>query len=280
MHKNEEFRKKVEEMFKMKILDLYFPHQKYLDFLISSLSLTEANSYNNAELAFITKFNSTDVKDLSQFIHWCLNQLLWVNSILESEKYCSKSDDIEEFFDYPEPSVDGDHWILSKVIDRGLYFYHMEDITASKVIINSANITGIAESLSKAKNKSNLKKENQIILHNDDSSTLFINKDIEERCINVLKTIKHPVLDEQGAFINSHGMIAAIVFWYYKCKVLSFISKDSSTTRDNISKELMELIPNLSIESSNLSQNTKAKKYKEDIENKLNEIADKLKETH
>ena len=99
--------------------------------------------------------------------------------------------------------------------------------------------------------------------------SLFITKELEAKCLNVLKEITCPVLDVKGHFIGKHGSKGAIVVWYDNCNRLGFISKINTYPRDIVAKQVMNLIPNLSIEGSNFDKSPKAKKYIEDIEQKL-----------
>jgi hypothetical protein len=102
---------------------------------------------------------------------------------------------------------------------------------------------------------------------------LFKSKELEIKCLNVLKEIKHPVLDIDGRFIGSKG---AIVIWYDKCKFLGFILTDfSNKGRVEVAKGVMNLIPDLSIEGSTFSKFYKAKKYRDEIEQKLEQISPK-----
>jgi len=207
------------------------------------------------------------LQSIKKFIVGCLNQLLWVNSILESGKCAVTIEDLEEEFDYKTPTMLGDSWTLDKVTKKGVFFRGDEPFLDSRVIINSENIIVIALALSTV-----LEKYNKHTAAND--SSLFISKELENNCLNVLKELEQPVLDIDGKFLNEHGMKGAVVIWYDKCKFLGFTSK-ATRNRDEIAIVIMELIPNLKIEGSLFDKSGKAKKYKNEIELKLSQISRK-----
>jgi len=223
------------------------------------------------------------LQSIKKFIVGCLNQLLWVNSILESGKCAVTIEDLEEEFDYKTPTMLGDSWTLDKVTKKGVFFRGDEPFLDSRVIINSENIIVIALALSTVLEKYNkhtaAKKNEQaksVVISDPaaNDSSLFISKELENNCLNVLKELKQPVLDIDGKFLNEHGMKGAVVIWYDKCKFLGFTSK-ATRNRDEIAIVIMELIPNLKIEGSLFDKSGKAKKYKNEIELKLSQISRK-----
>ncbi len=282
MQYNEEFRQVVKERFKFGIKTNYLPDQKYINRLIASLDRVEANSYYLSATDFISEFNYLKENDIMQsiriFVDGCLNQLCWINSIIESGKFAHTKEELDQEFDYKTPTIIGNPWILDKVTDRGAYFLGDESHQNSRIIINSENIVDIAISLSEVVQLNreiiNYKKNNPTIksvitapITND--SSLFISKDIEIECLNVLKEIKHPILDVEGNFLNVTGMGGAIVLWYDECCSLGFIPKNDPYNRDEVAKMIMNLIPNLKIEGSSFSKQYVAKKYIGEIKQKL-----------
>ena len=98
---------------------------------------------------------------------------------------------------------------------------------------------------------------------------------MEIKCLNVLKEIEHPVLDVDGRFIDKFGMKGAIVIWYDYCKKQGFISNDIINRRGIVAKAVMNIIPGLSIEGSTFEKPPVALKYKDDIEQKLEQFLKK-----
>lgn len=288
MHYNDMFRKVVEVRFDYKIKKSYLPDQKFINRLIASLSKIEVNSYDQSDIGFVSEYIYYEKIDIllsvDAFVSGCLNQLLWINTILESDISVTDKKELNERFDYQTPTTTSNHWTLDKVTKKGVYFRGDGMNKDSRVIINSENIIKIAIALStvnqhflgfmaakkRRSTKSEAKSGSQEM-----GLTLFKSKDLETKCLNVLKEIKHPVLDSNGHFLNGSGMKGAIVVWYHKCKALGLISSDFSNTRDEIAKEVMNIIPKLSIESSNFSRDPMANKFKKDIEHKLTQLARK-----
>lgn len=286
MQYNEEFRQVAKERFKFGIKN-YLPDQKYINRLIASLDRVEANSYYLSATDFIAEFNYLKENNIMQsiriFVDGCLNQLCWINSIIESGKFAHTKEELDQEFDYKTPTIIGNPWILDKVTDRGAYFLGDESHQNSRIIINSENIVDIATSLSEVVQLNreiiNYKKNNPTIksvitapITND--SSLFISKDLEIECLNVLKEIKHPILDVDGNFIGDSGMKSAIVAWYYICSRLNLINKNSDN-RDVVARKVMKIIPGLKIGGSLFHKDPVAKKYKDDIEQKLKQLARK-----
>lgn len=288
MEHNEEFRQVVKERFKFGIKTNYLPDQKYINRLIASLDRVEANSYYLSETAFISEFNylkENDIlKSIKIFVDGCLNQLFWINSILESGKFAHTEEELDQEFDYKTPTISGNPWTLNKVTDRGAYFLGDESHQNSRIIINSENIVDIAISLSEVvqlnRDFINYKKniptiKSVITAPTTNVSSLFKSIELQNECLNVLKEITHPILDPRGHFLGSQGMIAAITLWYEKCKVLGFISNDTKNTNEAVAKEIMKIIPDLIFVPNNFSQHTVANKYKAEIEQKLELLSPK-----
>jgi hypothetical protein len=287
MQYNEEFRQVVKERFKFGIKTNYLPDQKYINRLIASLDRVEANSYDLSETAFIFEFNDLKENDITQsiriFVDDCLNQLCWINSIIESGKFAHTEEELDQEFDYKTPTISGNPWTLDKVTRKGVYFRGDEPYQDSRVIINSENIVEIAKSLSQVvelnRDFINFKKNNPTIKSvitapTTNDSSLFISKDREIDCLNVLKEIKHPILDVDGNFMGDSGMKSAIVAWYYICSRLNLINKNSDN-RDVVARKVMKIIPGLKIGGSLFHKDPVAKKYKDDIEQKLKQLARK-----
>lgn len=286
---NVKFREVVKDKFNIDIKNNFLPDQTYINRLIASLEKTESNNYSQCYNSFISEYEYLKkigfLLSIKSFTKGCLNQLLWINTILESGKVANKEEELEEKFDYSTPTMHGNPWTLDKVTKKGVYFRGDDPYQDVRVIINSDNIIDIAIALSNVNQKYNehitAKKQKQdiskakLVASKTNESTLFKSKDLEIKCLNVLKDINHPVLDIRGGFIGKTGMKGAIVVWYYFCKKLGFISTEIKNTRGVVAKEVMKLIPNLSIEGSSFDKEHKAKKYKEDIEEKLAQISSK-----
>lgn len=285
MQYNEEFRQVVKERFKFGIKTNYLPDQKYINRLIASLDRVEANSYYLSAIDFISEFNYLKENDITQsiriFVDGCLNQLCWINSIIESGKFAHTEEELDQEFDYKTPTIIGNPWILDKVTDRGAYFLGDESHQNSRIIINSENIVDVAISLSEVEQLNrdfiNFKKNNPTIKSvitapTTNDLSLFISKDLEIECLNVLKEIKHPILDVDGNFIGDSGMKSAIVAWYYICSRLNLINKNSDN-RDVVARKVMKIIPGLKIGGSLFHKDPVAKKYKDDIEQKLEQLS-------
>lgn len=289
MHSKATFREIVKEKFKEDIKDIYFPDQTYINSLIASLDKAESNSFSQCYNSFISEYEylkrSGFLLSIKSFTEGCLNQLLWINTILESGKVVNKEEELEDEFDYITPSMTGDPWTLYKVSKKGVFFRGEEPFQDSRVIIKSEDIIEITLALSKvtklysehiAAEKSKPGKSVVVSSSKTKGSSLFKSLDLQNKCLNVLKNIKYPVLDINGHFIGDFAMKGAIVVWYTKCKVLGFISKDiNDKNRDDIAAEVMKIIPYLSIEGSYFSDEPVAKKYKKEIEKKLELISPK-----
>jgi len=282
MHHNEKFRKKVKDIFKCDIKNSYLPDQTYINRLIASLDKVEANSYNKSCEGFISEYKYLKGKGTLQsfkvFVNGCLNQLLWINTILESGEHTSDEDELEAKFDYITPSMSGDPWTLDKVTKKGVYFRGDELFQDSRVIITFDNIIEIITALSKvtelyaqpiATEKSKPVTSPVTSSSIAKESSLFKSIKLQNECLNVLKEISNPILDPRGNFLGTSGMVAAIVVWYNKCKVLGFISNDINDSYAAITKEIRKIIPNLTFVPNNFSQHTVANKYKAEIEQKL-----------
>lgn len=280
MHYNQKFRDVVKDKFEVDIKNRYFSDQKYINHLITSLDCAEANSYINSKGAFKSEHgynnSNTSKKSLRNFVNGCLNQLLWINSILESGKIAVTAEELNEMFDYLTPTFDGTPWTLEKVTKKGVYFRGNELSKDSRVIINPENIVDITLALLAVLNEAKELSDVRAVNSKLKDSKLFISKELQGKCLAVLKEIEHPILTVDGSFLNKSGMKGAIVIWYDKCRVLGFISKEISTTRSSIAKEVMNIIPGLSIENSNFSKLNVAKKYKKEIEQKLVQIYQEL----
>ena len=283
MEYNKEFRKVVKEKFKVDVRKNYLPDQTYINLLIASLNKVEANSYNQSHIGFISEYKYLKgagvLQPIKEYVTGCLNQLLWINSILESGKLARTEEDLEEEFDYKTPTMLGDSWTLNLVTKKGVFFRGAEPFQDSRVIINSENITEIAIALSTIAQQygeylSTQKNEQakSIVIPNE--SSLFTSKKLEIKCLKVLKELKYPILDIDGKFLNEHGMKGAIVIWFDKCSSLSFTLK-ASRNRVEVAKAVMKIIPNLEIEGSSFDKTPKAIKYKKDIEQKLSQLSHK-----
>jgi len=286
MQYNEEFRQVVKERFKFGIKTNYLPDQKYINRLIASLDRVEANSYYLSETAFISEFNylkENDIlKSIKIFVDGCLNQLFWINSILESGKFAHTGEELDQEFDYKTPTISGNPWTLNKVTDRGAYFLGDESHQNSRIIINSENIVDVAISLSDVvelnRELINFKKTIPTIksvisapITND--SSLFISNDLETKCLDILKELKNPILDINGHFMGKSSMKGAIVIWYDLCSKYGFTYKIKS--RDIVAKKVMNIIPGLSIDGSTFDVEAKAIKYKDEIVQKLELLSPK-----
>lgn len=152
MKYNGKFRKVVKDKFKVDLRENYLPDQTYINRLIASLDKVEANNYNQSHDGFISEYNYFEgigvSHSIKEFVNGCLNQLLWINSILESGKYAGTKEDLEEEFDYITPTMLGVPWTLDNVTKKGVFFRGAEPFQESPVIINSENIIEIAMALS------------------------------------------------------------------------------------------------------------------------------------
>ncbi|HCE54402.1 MAG TPA: hypothetical protein DER05_05085 [Lutibacter sp.] len=277
MQYNDVFRKVIVDKFKCDIKKTYQPDHKYINQLIASLNKVEANSYNQSHVGFISEYKYLEsvgsLNSIEAFVNGCLYQLLWINTILESGKFASTEEELEEEFDYLTPSMLGNPWTLHKVTKNGVCFRGDEPFQESRVIFNSDNIIEIALELSTVVEKNEQVKSVATSGSKASESSLFKSKDLEIKCLNVLKEIEHPVLDVAGRFIDKFGMKGAIVIWYDYCKKLGFISNDIINRRGIVAKAVMNIIPGLSIEGSTFEKPPIAKKYKDDIEHKLAQIS-------
>ena len=151
MRRKDTFINLVKEKFEIDARKVCLPDQSYINRLIASLDRVEANSYNNSQIGFISEYKylkGVDVSlSISDFVEGCLNQLLWINSILESNKYADTIEDLDKYFDYNTPSMLGDSWTLDKVSKKGVFFRGAEPFQDSRVIINSENILEITIAL-------------------------------------------------------------------------------------------------------------------------------------
>ena len=278
---NDSFRKIIIEKFKVDIKKSYLPDQTYINRLIASLSKVGTSSYSQYHVGFISEYKYLEsvgiLQSIQAFVDGCLNQLLWINTILESGMYASTKEELEEMFDYVTPIMLGNPWILDKVTKKGVFFRGDEVFQDSRVIINSENIQEIAIALYTVLEENNKEPVKSAVPSGSKASesSLFKSKDLEIKCLNVLKEIKHPILDVEGNFLNVTGMKGAIVLWYDKCDSLGFISKEIPINRDELAKKIEYLIPNLSIDGSSFDKVLKAKKYVNDIEQKLMLISKK-----
>lgn len=281
MQYNEEFRKVVKEKFKVDIRENYLPDQTYIYLLIASLNRVEANSYSQSQAGFISEYKYLEgigtLQSIKEFVDGCLNQLLWIDTILESGKLARTEEEFKEEFNYETPIMLGDSWTLNKVTKKGVFFHGAEPFQDSRVIINSENIIEITIALSKVEQQYTAKKNEQaksVVISDPkaNDSSLFISKELETKCLNILKEIDHPILNVDGNFMNKFGMKGGIVVWYDKCLSLHFIS-NNSRNRDKIAKEVMKIIPDLSIDGSSFHKSPDAKKYKEEIEQKLSQVS-------
>lgn len=279
---NDKFREVVKQKFKKDIKETYLPDQTYINRVIASLFKVEANSYGQSYDGFMSEYkyceNIDTLLSIEVFVDGCLNQLLWINTIIESRELADKEEELEEKFDYSTPTIPGNPWTLDKVTEKGVYFRGDDLYKDSRVIINSENIIEIALALSKVEHiydeKSKSTKRVIVSSSKAKESSLFKSLELQNKCLNVLKEIKYPLLDVNGRFLND-GLKGAIVIWYDKCKRLGFISNEIKKTREVIAKEVMNIIPNLSIDGSNFSKYPAAIKYKEEIEQKLSQLSQK-----
>lgn len=285
---NDKFREVVKQQFKKDIKETYLPDQTYINLLIASLFKVEANSYSQSHDGFMSEYiylkEAGMMKPIKVFIDGCLNQLLWVNTILESVELANTEEELEEKFDYSTPSIPGNPWTLDKVTKKGVYFRGDDMYKDSRVIINSENIIEITKSLSTVTQRysdyiaggegKQIKKVELSSLKEKESS-LFKSLELQTKCLNVLKDINPPVLDVNGNFINKYGMKGAIVIWHYHCEVNGYINKNIFSSRNTLAKAVMDLIPDLSIDGSSFGRLPIAKKYKEDIEEKLAQFSSK-----
>lgn len=284
---NKEFRDFVSEKFNVIFKTYYLPDQSYITRLLYSLNGSESNSYDECQKLIIKEFkylkkNGVIDYSIKKYVISCLNQLLWINSLLEQGEIANTEEEIEEMFDYIPPKIEGNDWVVSKVNNRGVYFYRLDGFNDTRIIINSENIKDIATSLSQVEQtylntlKDNHKqpaKKNTRSNSRSKESSLFKSYELQEKCLNVLKEIEYPILDVNGAFLGVAGMKGAIVVWFDKCKVLGFIKKEKKfESRNLIAKEVMAIIPNLEIEGSSFSKNYSAKKYKIEICKNLEQI--------
>lgn len=157
MKHNDKFRKVVKEKFKEDIKDIYLPDQTYINRLIASLDKAESNSFSQCYNSFISEYEylkrSGFLLSIKSFTEGCLNQLLWINTILESGKVVNKEEELEDEFDYITPIMTGDPWTLIKVTKKGVFFRGDETFQDTPVIINSDNIIEIALALSNVDDK-------------------------------------------------------------------------------------------------------------------------------
>jgi hypothetical protein len=285
MHSKSTFREIVKEKFHCDIKNFYLPDQTYINRLIASLNKVEVNSYNQFHDGFLSEYRYLKsggiLQSIQAFVDGYLNQLLWINTILESGEFAKNVDELEEKFDYKTPVMLGSPWTLYKVSKKGVFFRGEEPFQDSLVRINSENIIEIALALSTvtklysehiATEKSKPGKSVVVSSSKTKGSSLFKSLDLQNKCLNVLKEIKYPLLDVNGRFLKD-GLKGAIVIWYDKCNHLGFISNEIKRPRDVIAKEVMKIIPNLSIEGSLFDRTAVAKKYKDEIMQKLAKIS-------
>ena len=285
---NDDFRKVIADKLNRDIKKIYLPDQTYINRLINSLNKVEANNYSQSHIGFISEYRYLKsvgiLQSIQAFVDGCLNQLLWINTILESGMYASTEVELEEMFDYVTPIMLGNPWILDKVTKKGVFFRGDEPFQDSRVIINSDNIIDITIGLSRVEQHYNellaakkSKPDKSVVMSSSiaKESSLFKSIELQSECLNVLKEISNPILDPRGHFLGSLGMIAAIVLWYEKCKVLGFISNETKNTRAARAKEIMKIIPDLTFVPNNFSQHTVANKYKAEIEQKLELLSPK-----
>lgn len=288
MHSKATFREIVKEKFHCDIKNFYLPDQTYINRLITSFNRAEPKCYGQCHPCFISEYRYLKsvgiLQSIQAFIDGCLNQLLWINTILESGMYASTEEELEEMFDYVTPIMLGNPWILDKVTKKGVFFRGDESFQDSRVIINSDNIIDITIALSRVEQHYNellaakkSKPDKSVVMSSSiaKESSLFKSIELQNECLNVLKEITHPILDPRGHFLGSQGMIAAITLWYEKCKVLGFISNDTKNTNEAVAKEIMKIIPDLIFVPNNFSQHTVANKYKAEIEQKLELLSPK-----
>lgn len=104
MLREDNFINLVKEKLVIDVRKNYLPDQTFINRLITSLDRVEANSYNQSHVGFISEYKCLKgvgvLQSIKEFVTGCLNQLLWINSILESGKYAGTIEDLEEEFDY------------------------------------------------------------------------------------------------------------------------------------------------------------------------------------
>ena len=141
----------VKEKFEIDARKNYLPDQTYINRLIASLDRVEANSYNQSHDGFISEYKYLKgvgvLQSIKEFVTGCLNQLLWIYSILKSGKFDITEEELEDEFSYETPIMLGNSWTLKKVTNKGVFFYGAEPFQESRVIINSENIIEIAMAL-------------------------------------------------------------------------------------------------------------------------------------
>jgi hypothetical protein len=284
MQHEDNFINLVKENFKIEARENYLPDQTYINRLIASLDKVEANNYSQSQTSFISEYKYLEgigvSHSIKEFVNGCLNQLLWINSILESGKYAGTIEDLEEEFDYITPTM-LDLWTLVKVTKKGVFFRGAEPFQDSHVTINSENIIEITIALSTVAQQcgehiaAKKNEQDKSVVISDakvNDSSLFISKELETKCLNVLKEITNPVLDINGQFMDEFGMKGAIVIWYDKCKLLGFTLK-TFKNRVKVAEEVMKIIPGLSIDGSTFDVSSKSIKYKKDMEEKLSQLS-------
>ena len=152
MQNNEEFIKVVKDVFKVDVKKNYFPDQTYINRLMTSLDRVEANNYSQSQAGFISEYKYLEgvgaLQSIKEFVDGCLNQLLWIDTILVSGKLAKTEEHLEEEFSYETPIMLGDSWTLDIVTKKGVFFRGAEQFQDSRVIINSENIIEIAIALS------------------------------------------------------------------------------------------------------------------------------------
>lgn len=287
MQQEDNFINLVKEKFNIEARENYLPDRIYINRLIASLDRVEANSYSQSQTGFISEYKYLKgagiLQSIKEFVGGCLNQLLWINSILESGKHAGTIEDLEEEFDYKTPTMLGDPWTLDKVTKKGVFFCGAEVFQDSRVI-NSENIIEITIALSTVAQQygehiaaKNNEQDKSVVISGPKSnhSSLFISKELETKCLNVLKEITYPVLDINGQFMDKFGMKGAIVIWYDYCKRYGLISKEVKNRRHIVAKEVMNIIPNLSIDGSSFDKSSGIKKYEEEIKQKLLKLSHK-----
>jgi len=276
MHNNEKFRAVINDKFKLEVKDFYLPDQTYINHLIASLDKVEANSYNKSHVGFISEYkyckNIGIVPSINVFAEGCLSQLLWINSILESGQIATSEVELDEKFDYLTPRMPGNPWVLEMVTKKSVRFCGDEPFQDSRVIINSENIIDIALALLIVLETDEEVSDEKPSTSKSNESSLFKSLELQRICLEVLKEIEHPVLTVDGRFIDKPGMKGAIVIWFDRCSAFGFISKKITKSRNLIAKEVMAIIPDLEIEGSSFSKVYIAKKYKEEIKQKLKQI--------
>jgi len=198
MQQKDSFRDVVKGKFKVDIREYYLPDQTYINRLIASLDKVEANSYSQSQTGFISEYKYLErvgaLQSIEGFIDGCLNQLLWINTILESDKLAKTEEELEEEFSYKTPIMLGNPWTLDKVTKKGVFFRGAKPFQDSQVIINSENIIEITIALSTvvqlygehiATNKNEQDKSVVISDPKANDSLLFISIELETKCLNV-----------------------------------------------------------------------------------------------